>query len=280
MTEINIPNKNEPQDLSTSEPKPAETFRTGGSKIIQPITENLLIDPLPLKSQPPTQPSISSPAKDAPFDPIAHGTQYTYVPNTNSSANTDSVTAIDRMSKGNKTSKIINIWIIILGIFIIAVSLYSLVFGIISTVKYPSASGGFGVILSLGQLLLGVGILKRHELARSIYVILAIISVVFAVYSTFIFFSYGQQSYQQSQQVVANINAQTEKLTVQYQNNQSLSETQKNEKIEALKEAQKGYQQAFSGSRTKTVLSILLLWATSLVPLIFLTRERVKQEFN
>jgi 3'-phosphoadenosine 5'-phosphosulfate sulfotransferase (PAPS reductase)/FAD synthetase len=79
---------------------------------------------------------------------------------------------------------------------------------------------------------------------------------------------------------VANINAQTEKLTVQYQNNQSLSETQKNEKIEALKEAQKGYQQAFSGSRTKTVLSILLLWATSLVPLIFLTRERVKQEFN
>jgi hypothetical protein len=74
--------------------------------------------------------------------------------------------------------------VVVLGAFITIQALVSLV-GSAQLLSYGHAGvGGLATIFDVGYVLLGVGLVIRREPARVIYVVIAIISLIFAVLGT------------------------------------------------------------------------------------------------
>lgn len=170
-------------------PDETEVLKTpvAGSRIIQPITKNLIIDPVSTPAILGERESTMELSTDLPFDPITHNAPYTFNPVTTAGfVSGDAALAVNQMTQRNKTSKKIIIAVRIFGSFITLVAIIDFVFNFQSFLS-PGIFSAILLITSLAEVLLGVGIILRKELARAIFVILSFISIIFTAYSTFAF---------------------------------------------------------------------------------------------
>jgi hypothetical protein len=184
-------------------PPPAPNSANGGMKVIQPLSPDLRANadlPQAPTPEPPTYDArvrnpqnLASPGATPPLQPRPNPNSIYPNPtqDVSSSPNQPATYAADTATvaeqpvapAGNK-AKIIVAIVMAIGAFIVVTAALSLI-AWIRVLMLPGTSSGssiLGPILTGGQVLLGLGILMRRELARQIYVVLAVISLVFSVF--------------------------------------------------------------------------------------------------
>jgi len=176
----------------------------------------------------------------------------------------------------NKT-KLITMAVIGFGAFVVVVAALGLITWI-RVLKLPGASSGsniLGLILDCIELILGIGIMMKREAARSAYMFVAVILLIFSLYGTYNYLT-SLHRYNQSQQAYIN---HTQQTITQYQNNPNISASDKAQIIKSLQDTEKREQQQVSKTN-KTLLPFIEGYAISLLPLVFLSRPSVKEIFE
>lgn len=174
--------------------------------------------------------------------------------------------------RDKQSSKVIVAFVIIFGAFIAAVSSMALLY----SVRFIRI-GGTAVVLSLITsglgIILGLGIVARRELARAIFVVLSVITLIVALYYTYDYFKIARKlnSYSQSQK------EQIHETIVRYQNNNSLPQATKEKLINNLKRQESLNNNGFS--RTITI-RLIGNYTMSILAIVFFTRSRVKEVFQ
>jgi disulfide bond formation protein DsbB len=177
-------------------------------------------------------------------------------------------------SQSDKTKIIVAcIWLI--GAFIAIPAALSL-FGTVKILSYGIGGGTGGLVTAIEvvDVLVGVGIIFRKEMARIVYIVLAIIGFILSLYGTTIYFKdLHAVSNSESQAITSTQNEITN-----YQNNTSIPSAQRQQVVSELQQ-----DLAHEKKEQKPVFGLLNLipdYFIALVPLIFLTRPSVKEQFS
>jgi len=168
----------------------------------------------------------------------------------------------------------------ILGGLIALVASGSLLAWINST-TVPGVNAGARIIallISGGSLLLGIGIIMRREIARVIYVFLAGVALLFSVFSIYGYLSAVHSEHRISQATVTSI----DKVIQQTEANSGLSALQKAAIVQQLQRNESAAKADFLGATATRAFTSALVGdvVVTVLPLIFLTRPRVKAVFS
>lgn len=176
--------------------------------------------------------------------------------------------------KPERTKFIIaGIWLI--GAFIAIPAALS-IFGIVRILGYGGgAVGSLAGAVDILYVLVGIGIALRKEMARVVYVVLAVIGLIFSVIGTFNYLAYTQKI--SSQQ--ASATAQAQQTIVQTENNKSLSASERQRIVQNVQNNLALEKKTDQASEVG-LLNLIPDYLIALVPLIFLTRQSVKDQFN
>ena len=148
----------------------------------------------------------------------------------------------------------------------------SLITWIMSGVKTTEETVGF--VLAVGEIILGVGIILRLSLARTIFIILAALMLVFSVYATFGYLSErGKYNNTNSSQIIG-----LQAAISKYQNDNSISAAQRAKYISVLTTSEGVVRQQMYKIKVP-LTTVVFEYVISIVPLVFLTRPKVRQAF-
>jgi len=277
-----------PDSPTDSDPQPSQSNPSsgGGMKVLQPISSDLTpssatpniptattsgaASPEPAESVATSTPT-NLPFNTPPSQPVPNST---YPDATHSTADTNTVKATDISNESDKT-KVIVVCIWLIGAFISIPAALSL-FGTAKILSY-GISGGAGsivTVINVVYLLIGVGIILRKEMARIAFVVLAVIGLLLSVYGTFNYFKAAHAvSNSESQAIVI-----TQREITQYQNNKSIPDSQKQVIVSELKQTLAREEKA--AHSTVKLYNLIPAYLIALIPLIFLTRPSVKEQFS
>ncbi|HUC88395.1 MAG TPA: hypothetical protein VMR95_04620 [Candidatus Binatia bacterium] len=187
-------------------------------------------------------------------------------------------------SKSMDKSKVIIILITILGIYIAGSALIGLIGGVrLLSFGIARSTGGILTAIDIVYLIIGAGIIFRRELARIVYIVIAVIGLVLSsigLYSYFHSVSNASSLQQQSRQLII---ASTNKEIANYQSNTSIPANQKAQIIQEIKNTENGELKTPDYPTViveKTIGPLIEGYAIAIIPLIFLTRPTVKEEFS
>jgi hypothetical protein len=170
-----------------------------------------------------------------------------------------------------KETKLIETIVMVFGGLMVVVSVLSILEWFSLGVRGANI---LGVILSFGELFLGTGILRRKEIARTIYVIVAVISLFFSIFGTVSYLN--ARSTASSGAVTAENSMQSEINNIK--NNSNIPASQKDQELTDLEQSLS--QVKANNNQVFSVTSLVEGYAISILSLVFLTRPKVKQVFK
>ena len=255
-----------PQSASTAQSPETTPVATNQSQMTSgPVAPNEPVTPTTLAKPRPNPSAIYPDATRNPTD----------IPMPSSLSDNDETLAIS--SEDTRKTKGITMIVMAFGAFIVV----TCAINVLTWLRLAHASTGvssvgiLGLILAGGELCIGLGIIMRREVARAIYVVLAAISLVFSLYGTYNYFTAAHSLAQTEQAALAS----TQHTIASYQDNPTLTATQKARIIQPLQEAAKRDQQLLDQNKN-ALLPLIIAYIIAIAPLVFLTRPSVKAVFE
>ncbi len=238
---------------------------------------------IPLATNADTTPK-TAPQNPESIYPVA--TQGIGVDNQQPLANIQSDNTIQTTAESNKNNLII-LLVIILGAYT-AISALVGIFASTLAISYGFiGAGGLLIAIDVIYILIGIGLILRKELARFVYVVLAILGLLLTIYGTVhIFNSHAFKviDYVKTQET-QTINRDQQQITNIQNNNPStglqLTDVQKQQAIQNLQlniSRIKKSRDKLSNSRL--YFGLIQGYLLAIVPLVFLTRPSVKKLFS
>lgn len=248
-------------DNPTSQPEP--------SKSVYPDPPETLSQPLPtgtVHEEPSFRPvAKSSTAPDSIYPPAAQEeTHYT---------SQDLRQSLGSPTVNDKKAKLITIIVMALGVLLLVSSVLSI--NSAMQVNVLSFSGGLSILAAVVQAILAIGILRRSELARSVFVFFAILSIVVTLIANIAPLTMIYNMHKQEKATSSN----TQQWTSKVENDSRISTGMKEQLNIELQEMSAFRKQILSLSgfiAWQIVASVVL----NIAPLVFLTRPRVKAIFR
>lgn len=201
-------------------------------------------------------------------------------------------------SNDDKLTKLIIIGVIALGVFIAVPALLSII-GWAKIISYGNinALGKTGVLIytiDAIYLIVGVGLILRKEFARITYVVIGVILLLIGLYGTINYFREshsisGVAAYYTEEVASAQTGVNGDQTTISsYQNNTSIPASQKQQIISELEGNLKQDQQQLKqlkqlqkqNSGISSLVKLIPTYLLAILPLVFLTRPRVKEVFS
>jgi len=184
----------------------------------------------------------------------------------------------------NIKTKLIVILVTVLGVYTAVSALLGL-FGGLTAISFGFAkTGGELTAIDVIYLIIGAGILFRRDTARLAYVFLAIIGLVLSIYGTHQVFTVTRYDNTYNKSVIANDQQQITNLQNLQNNNElnpgtHLTKTQKQQMIHQLQKVlaqnKKDQNQTY-----KLYTGLIQGYLLAIIPLVFLTRPKVKAVFS
>ncbi|HWB39260.1 MAG TPA: hypothetical protein VG604_03405 [Candidatus Saccharimonadales bacterium] len=180
-------------------------------------------------------------------------------------------------TKARLTSPVI-IVIIVVGALIAIPAFISLI-GNSSLITYGFGGKALLKAFDVLDILLGIGIILRKQIARIIYVVLALISLALSIYGLIHYASVIHKAYSAVNSLAAQAIADDEKTITETQNNKYLTDS---EKQTIIQEAQDNMDTAkkIKGEVKADYAKFAGIYVISLIPLVVLTRPKVKAQFS
>jgi len=220
-----------------------------------------------------TTPAASGPVRPSPASIYPEAKQYT-MPTPQSPATNDNLPK--EAVKGDNKSKVINVLIILFGVYTVATAILGLIGGVkLLSFGVVGKSGGLITFISIVELIIGVGIVLRRELARVAYIVVAIIFLCLSADGTYRYFQAIQTNNNSQQKYIAS----TKQEISQYQNDTSIPASQKTQLIQQVQNTENSELQLLSKEKT-SLFPIIEGYIIAIIPLIFLTLPPVKEEFS
>ncbi len=191
--------------------------------------------------------------------------------------------ANDSPAQPSQKKTIIAKLIVAFGILITLIALSGLIVGVRSASVDMTVDSDLVIASYILYLLLGIGIIFKKEIARQIYIILAVLGLLLTIYTTYNYFSVGRHV----SNGYANQVAGDKQAISNYQHNSLMSSSQKQSVIQGLRNQlsqDEKYQQTFNNTYNKAQNHLVFIligdYALAILPLIFLTRPSVVEQFN
>lgn len=176
------------------------------------------------------------------------------------------------------------IFIKVLGVIVALVSLYIAIFDLRSISIYGLGTNVvISLILTLLLFITGIGIFQRNDIARSFYLVLALLVLGFSVWGTYKYISSVHQSDLANSQASSSYKSSEQTLIYAYEHDPSLTPSQRQQDIQNV---QKEYlSQPYSKQQPEKIAGfalwqIITYYSLAIIPVLFLTRKRLKQYFN
>jgi hypothetical protein len=198
----------------------------------------------------------------------------------------------------NTLTKLIIVGVIALGIFIAVPAIFSII-GSVKIISYGNISvfdkAGIAIyIIDAIYLIVGVGLILRKELARIAYVVIGIILLLIGLYGTVKYFREshsvsGSAAIYADETTSAQTGVNGDQTTISnYENNTSIPAAQKQQIISGLESDLKKDQQQLSqdkqlqkqNSGINALVKLIPTYLLAILPLVFLTRSKVKEVFS
>ncbi|HUD05731.1 MAG TPA: hypothetical protein VMR18_02335 [Candidatus Saccharimonadales bacterium] len=187
-------------------------------------------------------------------------------------------------SKSNDKSMVIKILITILGVYIASSALLGLFAGLkLLSFGIARSTGGILTVIDIVYLVVGAGIVFRREIARIVYVVLAVVGLVLSSVGLYSYIHATSGSNSLEQQSKQSIIASTNKEIANYESSTTIPTNQKTQIIQEIKNTENNELNSPEYPTVtvkKTIVPIIEGYAIAIIPLIFLTRPSVKEEFN
>lgn len=281
-------NQDSPPQSPTNPPPDTSRPLLGGQKVVQPtsaILNEIQSQPTgtsltPVRASettlPPLQAQPQSPQPTSRYPTATEGIGAAHGQNAllNSTEQTD-----DDTNKKN-AAQVVVVFIMVLGACIAISALLSLVsWSRIISFGSLSATNAFVRFIDAVYVLLGLGIMFRKNIARMIYIFIAIITLALSAFGTIRIVT------QQHSQSAKSANLQ---IQLQYDISYCLTKPpsqQRNQMVQQLEKDINTKQQpdqtcyAALGIRSNEYVALIPGYLIAIIPLIFLTRTSVKEQF-
>ena len=175
-----------------------------------------------------------------------------------------------------ESSRAVVILIIILGLYIAGSAAISLITGS-RFLSFGLASGRSGEVIAVDIIYLfsGVGLLMRRKEARVAYIFLALVALLLATIGIHKYFQNTGAISVERQQYIASVN----QTITQDQNSNVMADKERTHEIQELRIGEQ-YQLLVLQKERATIYPLVEGYAIGLIPLVFLLKSSVKQEFK
>jgi len=228
-----------------------------------------------------SQPEHNQPVPPSPNSIYPEATRGVGAHSDQTASTTNTIEHPSEKPKGNNSEQLIILAVIVLGILNALPALLRLI-GSTKLISLGFVNGTSFVItlIDIIYLVIGVGLILRREIARAAYIFLAVILLILAIYGTF--HTYSIEHNQSTQQ--GNLEVQLQ-YDVSYCLTRPASQ-QRNEIVQQLEKDINNNQQpkqtclSTLGITNNQYVALIPSYLFAVIPLVFLTRPRVKEVFS
>jgi hypothetical protein len=133
-----------------------------------------------------------------------------------------------------------------------------------------------GLTLNAVELLLGIGIIMRREIARSMYVSVATILLLLSLFGTYSYLKASHTINVDQKEVVSQI----QKDITMYQNDSSIPTSERSQLVSELQNNKNAELESLTKGNTRLLWPLIEGYLITIAPIVFLTRPAVRKNFK
>lgn len=182
----------------------------------------------------------------------------------------------DMVSSDAGNTNLIKVLVMIFGAIMIIVAAITFItwLKVARIPGFNKITNVLGLILAAGEFALGIGILMRREIARSTFIVVALIVFVFSLIGSYNYYrAIHDSSVSRKKEIVT-----TQQVVINYQNNTFIPASEKTQLIQKATQNEQQFLLELQKSKA-SIMPLIEAYVISLLPIIFLTRRSVKEIF-